>query len=91
MGTIVELSPDPANTTSDDLSLFNHDTPRLSLTPLAHGTITSVFSTIVAMSKKNKTNIINIPVAELPEPISTATSDTITSESITATVPDKTT
>jgi hypothetical protein len=53
MGTIVELTPDQAHTSADDLH-FGRGSARISLTPLAQGTLTSVFSTIVAMSKKTK-------------------------------------
>ena len=36
MSTIVELSPDQAKTSTEDLD-FRRDLPRMSLTPLAHG------------------------------------------------------
>lgn len=36
VNTIVELSPDHAHTSSEDLE-YHHEPPRLSLTPLAHG------------------------------------------------------
>ena len=84
MSTIVELSPDQAQMSSEDFG-FLREGPRLSLTPLAQGktctngrhesiavmdyplqgTLTSVFSSIIAMSKKNKANIVTVP--ELPE------------------------
>jgi len=35
MSTIVELSPDQAKTSSEDLN-FRRELPRMSLTPLAH-------------------------------------------------------
>ena len=38
MSTIVELSPDQAKTSSEDLN-FRREIPRMSLTPLAHGKI----------------------------------------------------
>ncbi|CAF2881597.1 unnamed protein product [Rotaria sp. Silwood2] len=37
ISTIVELSPDQGNTSSDDLH-FSQETPTMSLTPLAQGT-----------------------------------------------------
>lgn len=38
MSTIVELSPEQAQTSSEDLN-FGRELPRMSLTPLAHGKI----------------------------------------------------
>ncbi len=38
MSTIVELSPDQANTSTEDLR-FGRELPRMSLTPLAHSYI----------------------------------------------------
>ncbi|CAF3677107.1 unnamed protein product [Rotaria sordida] len=63
ISTIVELSPDQANTSSEDLE-FSQETSRVSLGPLAHGTLTSVFSTIVAMSKRTKTNVVTFQEEE---------------------------
>ncbi|CAF3836613.1 unnamed protein product, partial [Rotaria sp. Silwood1] len=66
ISTIVELSPDQANTSSEDLQ-FGQEVPRMSLTPLAQGTLTNVFSTIVAMSKRAKTNIVTFQEEEEEE------------------------
>ena len=74
MSTIVELSPDQALTSVENLH-FARDLPRPSLTPLAQGehafpsspfglrsrtpgTLTNVFSTVVAMSKKSRPNVV---------------------------------
>ncbi|CAF4712719.1 unnamed protein product, partial [Rotaria sp. Silwood2] len=63
INTIVELSPDQENTSSEDLQL-SQETPRMLLTPLAQGTLTNVFSTIVAMSKRTKTNVVTFQEEE---------------------------
>ncbi|CAF4604738.1 unnamed protein product [Rotaria sp. Silwood1] len=66
ISTTVELSPDQANTSSEDLQ-FSQKASRMSLTPLAYGTLTNVFSTIVAMSKRAKTNIVTFQEEEEQE------------------------
>ncbi|CAF4748241.1 unnamed protein product, partial [Rotaria sp. Silwood2] len=66
INTIVELSPDQENTSSEDLQL-SQETPRMLLTPLAQGTLTNVFSTIVAMSKRTKTNVVTFQEEEEQE------------------------
>ncbi|CAF3421185.1 unnamed protein product [Rotaria socialis] len=58
ISTIVELSPDQAYTSSEDLD-YSREKSRRSLKPLVEGTLSSVFSTIVAMSKRMKTNVAN--------------------------------
>ncbi|CAF1395631.1 unnamed protein product [Rotaria magnacalcarata] len=59
ISTIVELSPDQAHPSAEELG-YTKEQPRMSLIPLAHGTLTSVFSTIVAMPKRAKTNVVNM-------------------------------
>jgi hypothetical protein len=72
MNTIVELSPEQAQTPTDELH-FSREQSRMSLSSLAQGksryiyiyerfyfdlgTLTNVFSTIVAMTKKAKANV----------------------------------
>ncbi|CAF1529536.1 unnamed protein product, partial [Adineta steineri] len=60
ISTIVELSPDQAYT-SGETKLLECEQRRMSLTPLVQGTLTNVFSTIVAMSKKTKLNTVTVP------------------------------
>lgn len=58
MNTIVELSPEQAQISPEEID-FSRDSGGVSLSPLAQGTLTNVFSTIVAMSKKSKMNSVN--------------------------------
>ncbi|CAF4052349.1 unnamed protein product [Rotaria magnacalcarata] len=58
ISTIAELSPDQAYTSSEDLE-YSREKSRISLKPLVEGTLSSVFSTIAAMSKRVKTNVAN--------------------------------
>lgn len=59
MTTIVELSPEQALTSADELN-FTRDDNRTSLSPLAQGTLSNVLSTFVAISRKTGTTTVNI-------------------------------
>ncbi|CAF2147989.1 unnamed protein product [Rotaria magnacalcarata] len=61
--SIVELSPDQAHTSAEDLSTVREPS-RMSLAPLVYGTLTNMFSTIVAMSKKTKSNVLTVDEEE---------------------------
>ncbi|CAF3400709.1 unnamed protein product [Rotaria socialis] len=59
ISTIVELSPDQAHPSAEELD-YSKKQPRMSLTPLTRGTLTRVLSTIAEMPKTAKTNVLNM-------------------------------